>query len=132
MQILLGIHVTLALGLTLCAGALLSGRRGALWPSAVLALGVAVTGGALVHDFKPGGWVAAGVVSVLIVLVTLALMWRVPDARVTRAGRRSLAPVVLAAAYVMAARPHSALAVALPAAALALGVAIEAVTSGRA
>lgn len=128
MQILLGIHVTLALGLTLCAGALVSGRRGALWPSAVLAVGVAVTGGALVHDFKPGGWVAAGVVSVLIVLVTLALMWRVPDARVTRAG---LAPVVLAAAYVMAARPHSALAVALPAAVLALGVAIEAVTSGR-
>jgi hypothetical protein len=78
-----------ALGLTLWVGARLSGRQATLWPAAFLAAGVALTGGMLVHDFQPGGWVVAGLVSVLIITVTLALMWRFPDAQAASSTRAS-------------------------------------------
>lgn len=140
-HLLLAVHITLALGLTILLGVQCaelgrlrrearSFRRAPAAAAAVAAIfpvtiGVAATGGMLLQsdDARGGPWVAAGVVSSLVVVATAVWTLRLlrqsgapstPSGRSVSSVQWGAPAFVLVAAFLMAERPEAVLPAVLP------------------
>jgi len=128
--LLLATHITIAIALTISVGVqsaelarirtkvstepAVPTLRAALWSTPIVALLTFITGMAVIADGGRGGpWVAAGVVSTL--MIGLASVWLLGRVRRQTTGRPGVVGAVqwgvpaltLAAAFLMAARPQN-------------------------